>query len=488
MRAEEKEEFDPDKLISQTIRFLEKKKEDYVQDVIDETDEAPNTNPKHADIDVYIGSNQYYYKVQDAARDLNLDVDSYEDLNYSNFLSILIRHYLQQRLGDTDIKLWSDSTDAYYPQPHLISKLDEENIEWMGSNDENVRGSGGKTGVWMYFFPEEEVDSLVRKIRLDIAERSKCPQEFRDALSEFPKIMNEHADLRTTGWDRYHATLNHELTHNYFHRNSNLSHFQKSNIPKMDFFGDINEAASQFVGKYIYRKRKTNEKSALDFTSSPERYGHYSNPEEIHYFVEIIREHTRHTRNNQAKLNVIDHVRNNVLRFIQDGTEKEDFLKRLTPEEFKIPIQRLERADGAISTKIQNIQEGLDAIERNIRNEPETMQKEFAQVRQDFEEIKTPEQIKKEIMNQAYQKMIEERKSYNFIGRFIEEELKEEIREFLDAHRHISKMNNVLDIEGNRRISDLIESLDELDEEVKSAEEAFKSILKDLERRTQIET
>ncbi|MFB6116356.1 MAG: hypothetical protein ABEK10_02480 [Candidatus Nanosalina sp.] len=476
MRPEEKEEFDPDKLISRTIRFLEEKKKEYVEQVLEETSEAPHTNPNYAEIDVYIGSNDYYRKVQSTVKDMGLEVESYSDLTYSNFLNVLIRHYLQQRLGDTEMKLWSDSNDSYYPLPYLISELEDSGVEWMESNDENVRGRGGKEGIWMYFFPEEEVESLVRQIRLNMAERRKCPQEFREALSEFPKVMNQHADVSNTDWNQFHATFNHELTHNYLHRNSTI---KKLN---MEFVDSIDEATCQFVGKYVYRKRRTNRKSALDFHSNPGSYSFYANPEEIHYFVEILREHTRYARNNETRLNAIDHVRKQALRFMQDGGKKEDFLKQLTPEEFRIPVQRLERADQGISSKLKKMKEDLYYIERNLRGESEEVQREFEKVKKDFKEIKTPRQIKKEVIEQAYQEMIDERKSYDFIGEFIEKELRREIEEFLDSHRHIEKMGEIL--QDKRKIEDEVERLEKLNEEIEATEEEFKSILGDLERRT----
>ncbi|WP_414837230.1 hypothetical protein ACK3SF_03090 [Candidatus Nanosalina sp. VS9-1] len=472
----DKKDFDPDELISQTIRFLERKKKEYVETVIEETEEAPHTNPNYADIDVYIGSNSYYNTIREAVHDMDLGVESYDDLSYSNFLAVMMRHYLMQRLGDTDIRLWTEQDQAYYPMPHLIKKLDEQGVDWMDTDDDWAIGRGGKTGVWMYFFPEEEVDSLVRKIKLDIAERGSCPQEFREALSEFPKVLNNHSMHGRRDWNSFHATLNHEFTHNYLHRNSTAKKLG------MEFIDSLDEATCQFISKYIRMKQKTNRESALNFHSSPDSYGAYGNPEEVHYFVEIIRENVRYARENEARLNVIDHVRQNTLRFFQDGGEKEDFLKQLTPQNFQIPIHRLERADEGISHKLERMKEDLQYIQRNIRDEPENVKQEFEEIKQDFSQIKSPQQIKKEVMEQAYHKMIEEQKDYVFLGSFIEKELKKEIEEFLDSQQHIKQMENILN--KNRRIEDQMKRLEDLNNQIQASEEEFKSILQDLERRT----
>lgn len=471
------EDFNPDEIISKNIRFLEQKKKEFVEDVIEETEEAPNTNPNYADIDVYIGSNEYYHAIQDAVHDIDLGGDSYNDLSYSNFLAIMMRHYLRQRLGDTDISLWTDSSDAYYPMPYLINKLNEEGVEWMKTDDDWAAGRGGKTGVWMYFFPEEEVESLVRKIKLDIAKRGSCPQEFREVLSKFPKVMNEHCVQGSRDWNSFHSTLNHEFTHNYLHRNSQAKQLG------MKFIDSLDEATCQFVSKYIRMKRRTNRESALNFSSSPSHYDSYNNPEEIHYFVEIIRENALYAKENKARLNVIDHVRQNTLRFFQDGGEKQDFLKRLTPKQFKIPIQRLEMADDGISHKLERIKEDLKYMEKRIRKDPENVQEEFKAVKQDFSEIKSPKQIKKEIMKQAYTEMIEEDRGYEFLGTFIERELKKEIEEFLDSKKHIKIMEKFLRQNKNKRLSEQIDILIELDNAISQSEQDFQSILQDLEMR-----
>lgn len=469
-------DFDPDALISRTIRFLERKKEDYVKEVIEETEEAPHTNPNYADIDVYIGSNEYYHTIRDAVRESGIEVDSYENLSYQNFLGVMIRHYLKQRLGDSDISLWTESNSAYYPMPYLIKNLDEKGVEWMKNGDETVRGRGGRRGVWMYFFPEEEVESLVRKIKLDIADRHSCPKEFREALSDFPKVMNQHANISSTDWNRFHATLNHEFTHNYLHRNSTAKSLG------LEFIDSLDEATSQFIGKYVHMKRKANKRSALNFHSSPDSYDSYDNPEEIHYFVEIIRENAEYKRKNEARVNIIDHVRQNTLRFMQDKGEEEDFLKQLTPQDFRIPIHRLERADEGISQRLGRMKEDLHYIQRNIRNEPESMQEEFKEIKQDFSEIKSPRQIKKEVLEQAYSKMIDEKEDYEFIGEFIEKELKKELEEFLDSQKHIKRMERILG--QNSRIEEQLERLQDLNKQIEHAEDDFKSILEDLERRT----
>ena len=333
----------------------------------EQSKKAPVTTPTVYELNVLIGSSNLYQVMQNQSfnrimSEISEKSSDYDDedfnsemaesldraRNFRTYLTLLIYHFLE--VEDVDLFRERPPPLMKKNKTEVIDWLREEKFEWEGSLEENPPGGVSQptdhddyTLIWIYFLPEENVKNAERNIRQKLRSEN-VRDELVEALSTFPQAVNmmargkkfesffdkvamkavEALDAQHPEFKAFDAVFLHEITHDYLKHNTENS--LESRV--------VDEAFAQFTDK-VYL-------NGLDFNHSPQDYEYYrdyydkTDPENIWWMTEIIREKAKTLDLEGAEYSVIDWARMAEAKIHnQDINTRTEFLEFFTPEKLR---------------------------------------------------------------------------------------------------------------------------------------------------------
>lgn len=325
---------------------------------------APVTTPTKYEINAMIGSSSLYYTMETAV--FNNVTDELSDVDISKAREIQGRE-MAERLSDAKefrtyvatliyhflevdgVELFPDKAPPLMKKRNadFIDHIRGKNFEWEGDlEDVNIKGVSQSTEftnysvIWIYFLPAETVSRAEERIESRLKSNG-VRDELVDALKKFPeglnrmtnadeddlffllleKFLQSLGELSKAEFRSFNRVFLHEITHDYLKKNTDSRLESRT----------VDEAFAQFTDK-VYSK-------GLDFNHSPESYAPYreyydnTDPENIWWMVEIIREKAKTLDLENEDYSLIDWARMTEAKLHEQGIDSRvDFLEHFTPE------------------------------------------------------------------------------------------------------------------------------------------------------------
>ena len=354
---------------------------------------CPETSPDYSRFELRLGSSEYFLAQMNALADLNgidaggMDVlRSYWDgslkdselLSYQNTTRCLIYHYLNER---KDVKPTGDPPRLMHREiTELISAIRDEGAGWdTGIKEGSYMYHGqalGKYLVFHPFFPEDMIDHLKGKIKIEIEKYEESLENkpgsskefrkdfeiFRKALIDFPEEFNQHTGKYTEyGEGQYDMEFLkekavHEITHNFLHRQANLRNQSKA-------VKSLNEGFAWFSHLYT---RNGFEKPVVTAGDSV-----YEDPEEIRWLTNLINSRARDHFRTPREVTPVDWARKKGVEvFTGERSVRFNFLQFIKPESVKKELQNLEEI-------LEDVEKAKEDVKKEIEFEKKQIYRNF---------------------------------------------------------------------------------------------------------------